>query len=58
MVPATHPDILGLSENGREKLRSIKILVCRNFLKHLEHSFEIAPHYDGAEGSIGCGILL
>ncbi len=57
MVPAAHPDVFRPVENSREKLRSIEILVRRNFLQHLEHSFEITPHYDGAEDSIGCGVL-
>src|SRR5262249_53217650 len=57
MVPAAHPDVLWRTENGREKLPSVKICVWRNFLQHLEHAFEITPHYDGAEDSIGCGIL-
>jgi hypothetical protein len=40
--------------NSGEKLRSIKIFVRRNFLQHLEHLFEITPHYNSAEDSIGC----
>src|SRR4030095_13910590 len=58
MIPTAHPDIFGLVENSREKMRPVKILVFWNFLQHLEHSFEITPHYDGAEDSIGFGVLL
>src|SRR4029453_9016501 len=58
MIPTAHPDIFGLVENSREKVRPVKILVFGNFLQHLEHSFEITPHYDGAEDSIGFGVLL
>ena len=57
MVPAAHPDVFRVAENSREKLRPIKIFICGNFLQHQEHSFEIAPHYDGPEDSIGCGVL-
>ena len=57
MVPAPHPYVFWLAENSREKLRSIQSLVCRDFLQHLEHSFEITPHYDSAENSIGCRIF-
>ena len=57
MVPAPHPYVFWLAENSREKLPSIQSLVCRNFLQQLEHSFEITPHYDSAENSIGCRIF-
>jgi hypothetical protein len=57
MIPAAHPDVFGLPENSREKLRSIEIVVRWNILQHLEHAFEITPHYDGAEHAIGCGVL-
>src|SRR4029453_13116272 len=57
MIPAAHPDVFRLVENDRKKLRSNKILVVGNFLQQLEHSFEITPHHDGAEDSIGRSIL-
>ena len=57
MVPAPHPYVFWLAENSREKLLSIQSLVCRDFLQHLEHSFEITPHYDSAENPIGCRIF-
>ena len=56
MVPAPHPYVFRVGENSREKLRSIQSFVCGNFLQHLEHSFEITPHCDSAEDSIGCCI--
>src|SRR5215475_15940314 len=57
VVPAAHPDVFRFAENCPEKLCSIEILVFGNFLQHLKHSLEITPHYDGAEDSIGCGVL-
>ena len=50
--------MLWLVDNSREKLCSVKIFVCGNFLQHLEHPFKITPHYNRAEDSIRCGILL
>jgi hypothetical protein len=57
MISPAHPNVFWFVKNSREKLRFIEIFVCRNFLQHPEHSFEITPHYDDAEDSIGCGIL-
>ena len=57
MVPAPHPYVFRLAENSREKLRSIRSFVCGDFLQHLEHSFEITPHHDSAEDTIGCRIF-
>jgi hypothetical protein len=50
--------MLWLVDNSGEKLCSVKIFVCGNFLQHLEHSFEMTPHYNRAEDRIRCGILL
>jgi len=57
-VPAAHPNIFRLVENGGEKLRPSEILVCGNFLQHLEHSVEVTPHYDEAEDSTGRSVSL
>src|SRR5213592_2846646 len=57
-VPAAHPNILRLVENGGEKLRPGQILVCGNFLQHFEHSVEITPHYNKAEDSTGRSVSL
>src|SRR5436305_265453 len=57
-VPTAHPYVFRPVENGSKKWRPIKVLVCGNFLQHLEHSPEMTPHYRKAEDSTGRGALL
>ena len=57
LISSAHPDVFWRLKTARESSAPLNYCI-RKFLQHLEHSFEITPHYDSPKNSIGPGIIL